>query len=178
MYIETFWGKFFSFRKIHNFFRGFRNLSCKSSVDSWRNFLLALSKLHSLLLKCRFWWKKEFCSKNCNFNNFGVREIFSYSCERSYGWLSKISLYMFRRTFSGEIGFLESLYFFFIISGVRAKSFQSFDEKFFAGLSQLHSTCTLEHFEEIYYLFKKFPIFSSSLESELQICVFFEKSFC
>ena len=33
MYIGTFWGKLFSFREIHKFFRGFRNLSCKS-VDS------------------------------------------------------------------------------------------------------------------------------------------------
>ena len=30
MYIGTFWGKLFSFREIHKFFRGFRNLSCKS----------------------------------------------------------------------------------------------------------------------------------------------------
>ena len=35
MYIGTFWGKLFSFRKIHHIFRGFRNLSCKS-VDVWR----------------------------------------------------------------------------------------------------------------------------------------------
>ena len=33
MYVGTFGGKLFSFRRIHNFFRGFRNLSCKS-VDS------------------------------------------------------------------------------------------------------------------------------------------------
>ena len=60
---------------------------------------------------------------------------------QSYGSLVKISLYMIRRTFWGEIGFLESLIFFFI-SGVRPTSFQSFDKKFLAGLSQLHSTCT------------------------------------
>ena len=33
MYVGTFGGKLFSFRRIHKFFRGFRNLSCKS-VDS------------------------------------------------------------------------------------------------------------------------------------------------
>ena len=170
--------KEFSSKKIIISLFLFRNLSDKSVVF-WREIFGRFVKIAFFVARESFLMKKKlFCSKNCNFNNFGVRESFSYSWERSYGRLSKISLYMFRRTFWGEICFLESLYFFFIISGVRAKSFQSFDEKFFAGLSQLHSTRTLEQFEEIYYPFEKFPIFSSSLESELQICGFLEKSFC
>ena len=44
MYIGTFWGKLFSFREIHKFFRGFRNLSCKS-VDSWRMFFASVVKI-------------------------------------------------------------------------------------------------------------------------------------
>ena len=43
--------------------------------------------------------KKRFCSKNFNFNSFGVRESFSYSWEQSYGRLSKISWYMLDERF-------------------------------------------------------------------------------
>ena len=43
--------------------------------------------------------KKKFCSKNFNFNSFGVRESFSYSWEQSYGRLSKISWYMLDERF-------------------------------------------------------------------------------
>ena len=42
------------------------------------NYLLPLSRLHSPLLKNHFWWKNQFCSKNCNFNVFVVRESFSF----------------------------------------------------------------------------------------------------
>ena len=93
--------------------------------------------MHSLLLKSRFWWKKEFCWKNCNFNFFGVREFFSYFWQQRYGRLAKISLCMFRRTV-WRINFLESLSFFLQFP-MSIKSFQKFDEKFLAGLSQPHS---------------------------------------
>ena len=55
------------------FLRGVWNLSCKS-VDSKRKFLLALSKLHSSLLKNRFWWKKNFVQKivTSTFWNSGI----------------------------------------------------------------------------------------------------------
>ena len=104
--------KEFSSKKIIISLFLFRNLSDKSVVF-WRKIFSRVAKIafsvawESFLMK-----KKLICSKNCNFNNFGVRESFSYSWERSYGRLSKNSLYMFRRTFWGEIGFLESLYFF------------------------------------------------------------------
>ena len=81
------------------------------------NYLLPLSRLHSLLLKNHFWWKKQIRSKNCNFNYFGVPESFPFFWQQSYGRLAKISLCMFRRTFWGEI----------ILFGKRT-SFSSFSE--------------------------------------------------
>ena len=92
MYIGTFWGIFLSFQKIPDFFV----VSGICAANLWiftEKILLALSKLHSTLplLKNHVWWKK-ICWKNCNFNNFGVREIFSYFWGQSYARLAKISL--------------------------------------------------------------------------------------
>ena len=91
------------------------------------NYLLPLSRLHSPLLKNQFWWKKQICSKNCNFNFFGVRESFSFFWQQSYGRLAKISLCMFRRTFWGEI----------ILFGKRTSfsTFPEFEQKVFRVLT-------------------------------------------
>ena len=56
---------------------------------------------------------------------------------------------------------------FFIISGVRAKSFQSFDEKLLAGFSQLHSTCTLE-LQQFWSARKFFVFFGTKLWQAFQ----------
>ena len=254
MYIGTFWGKFFSFRKIHNIFRSFRNWAAYLWILR-EKFLLALSKLHFPLLKKYFWWKKnKFVQKNAHLfwflrlffvflptmlrqacQNFVVHaqrnnstsryfgkltlfssfpdfeQKFSYvwrenfrrvvttafcvsrwrffsffegkkrgkfffaknlhcylfrtlneedpqcSCKHGYGRLIKKSLYMLRLTFL-QVGFWKA-YHFFVISGVPAKSFQSFDKKFLTGWSQLHCTCTEAQFEEKDFSFEKFTIF-------------------
>ena len=44
--------------------------------------------------------------------------------------------------------FFWKAYQFFVISGIPAKSFQSFDENVLTGWSQLRSTCTEAQFEE------------------------------
>ena len=90
MYIGTFWGIFLSFQKIPDFFV----VSGICAANLWiftEKTLLASSKLHSALLKNHVWWKKN-CWKNCNFNNIGVREIFSYFWGQSYARLAKIPL--------------------------------------------------------------------------------------
>ena len=77
MYIGTFLGKLFSFRKVQSFFRGFRNLSCKC-VDSQRKVFATVVKIAFSVAKEAFLMKKKICSKICNFNIFGVRETFSF----------------------------------------------------------------------------------------------------
>ena len=90
MYIGTFWGVFLSFQNIPDFFVIFG--ICASNLWIFRGkIFLALSKLHSTLLKNHLWRKKN-CWKNCNFNTFVVREIFSYFWGQSYTRLAKISL--------------------------------------------------------------------------------------
>ena len=91
------------------------------------NYSLPLSRLHSPLLKNHFWWKKQICSKNCNFNSFGVRESFSFFWQQSYGTLAKISLCMFRRTFWGEI--------FLFGERISFSSFPEFERKVFRVLT-------------------------------------------
>ena len=121
------------------------------AADLWilrEIFLLALSKLHSPLLKSRFWWKKEFCWKICNFNFFGVREIFSYFWQQRYGRLAKRLLCMFIRTI-WWISFLESLSFFLRFP-IPSKSFQKFDENVLTWLSQLCSACPDEDFFSLF----------------------------
>ena len=88
--------KFFSFRKNHNFFRRFQNLSGKS-VGFWRKVFGRFVKIafsvarESFLMK-----KKQFCSKNYIFISFGILESFSSSCRQCYGRLAKFSLCTFR----------------------------------------------------------------------------------
>ena len=93
------------------------------------NCLLPLSKMHSPLLKNRFWWKKKVCSKNCNFNNFGVWESLSYSWHQSYGRLAKNSLCMFRRTSWGKI--------ILFGRGTYISLFTEFEQKFFRVLTRI-----------------------------------------
>ena len=89
--------------------------------------------MHSLVLKKRFPWKKQFCSKNCIFISLGKWECFLFSCRQCYGRFAEISLCKFKRTV-WRLGFLESLSFFdrFPIS---SKSFQKFDENFFGRVA-------------------------------------------
>ena len=62
---------------------------------------------------------------------------------------------------------------FFILSGIRAKTFQSFDDKFFTGWSQMDSTCAEAQFEEKEFSFQKIHNISLPfLESQWQICGF------
>ena len=65
--------------------------------------------------------------KNCNSILFGLWETLSYFWRQSYVSLFKISLYMFRRTFWGEIGFLESFFF---------SAFPEFEQKVFRVLTR------------------------------------------
>ena len=53
-----------------------------------------------------------------------------------------------RWTFLGRNDFVGKAPKFFIISGIRANSFQKFDDKFFTGWSQMDSTCAEAQFEE------------------------------
>ena len=134
--------KEFSFQKIHNISLPFLESQWQicGFLVFWRTIFRRVVKIAFSVVRESFLMKIIFDKKNCNSILFGLWETLSSFWRQIYGSLVEISLYMFRRTFWGEIGFLES--FFFIISGVRAKSFQSFDKKFLAGLSQLHSTCT------------------------------------
>ena len=74
--------------------------------------------------------------------------------------------------------FFWKVYHFFGISGIPAKSFQSFDENVLTGWPQLHSTCTEAQFQEKYFSFEKFinslVIF---LESQRQIWGCFGENF-
>ena len=97
MYIATFWGIFLSFQKTPDFFVVFG--ICTANLWIFREkTLLALSKLHSTLLKNHLWWKKN-CWKNCNLNTFVVREFFSYFWGQNYARLAKISLYILDERF-------------------------------------------------------------------------------
>ena len=57
MYIGTFLGKLFSFRKVKIFFRGFLNLSCKC-VDSQKKFFATVVKIALSVAKESFLIKK------------------------------------------------------------------------------------------------------------------------
>ena len=128
IYIGTFCGNIFSFRKNPNFFRRFRNLIGKSLVF-WRKFFGVVVNTPFKLLKKHFWLKKQICSKTCNFNIFGVRERFSSSWQQSYGRLAKISWCMFRRTYWGEIIFFGKRTIF--------SSFPEFEQMAFRVLTRM-----------------------------------------
>ena len=102
--------------------------------------------------------KKQSCSKKVLIS-FVFRDCFSYSRRQFYGRLAKISLCIFRRKI-WRIGYLESLSFFLRFP-ISSKSFQNFDEKFLAGLSQLHSACPDEDFFSIFEGRKREKIFFS-----------------
>ena len=140
MYVGTFGGKLFSFRKIHKFFRGFWNLSCES-VGFWKTFFASVLKnAFSFATETYLMKKKQFCSKNCIFVSFEICESFSSSCRQWYGRFAKISLCLFRRTFQ-RINYLESGQLFHPYRN-SSKSFHGSDEKYLTGWSQLHFTCT------------------------------------
>ena len=157
MYIGTFLGKLFSFRKVQCFFSGLRNLSCQS-VDCRRKLFAIVVKIacsvakESILMKTNSDQKKvtAFFWTMGNFFAF-LATTLQQSCQNFFVHVQTKILRKNR--------FFGKFVLFFIIFGVRAKSFQSFDEKFLAGFPQLHSTCTLEHLEDISYPFAKFPIF-------------------
>ena len=135
MYVGTFWAHLFSFRKLPNFFPWFSEYEQRICGFFGEFFLL---QKHS-------WCKKQFCSKNCMFVSFEICESFSSSCQQCYGRLAKISLCMFRRSFQ-RITFLESAQLFHPYRN-SSKIFQSSDENFLTGWSQLDSTCTKAQFE-------------------------------
>ena len=139
IYVGTFGGKLFSFRKIHKFFRGFWNLSCES-VGFWRTFFASvLKKSLSFATETFLMKKKQFSSKKCIFVSFEICESFSSSCRQCYGRLAKISFCLFRRTFQ-RINFLESAQLFHPYRN-SSKSFQGSDDKYLTGWSQLHFLC-------------------------------------
>ena len=157
MYIGTFLGKLFSFRKVQCFFRGFRNLSCQSVVCK-RKLFATVVKIAYSVAKESFLMKTNSDQKKVTAFFWTMGNFFAFlattlqqSCQNFFVHVQTKIL--------RENRFFGKFILFSIISGVRAKSFQSFDEKFLAGFSQLHSTCTLEHLEDIYYPFAKFPIF-------------------
>ena len=77
MYIGTFWGNLFSFRKIHTFFRRFWNLS-GNLVNFWRNFSGRIVEIafpfvrESFLLKKTLLFKKLYIHLVWNLGEFFV----------------------------------------------------------------------------------------------------------
>ena len=88
---------------------------------------------------------KKNCSKNFNFNTFGVREIFSYLWGQSYAGLAKISLCMLDERFEEKLFFGRHTIF---------SSFPEFEQTVFrvltrnslTGWSQLDSAYPDENF--------------------------------
>ena len=112
MYIGTFWGIFLSFRKIPDFLAWFSESElqiCGFSEKKFSNFASFIKIAFSVANESTL--MKKNCSKNFNFNTFGVREIFSYFWGQSYAGPAKISLCMLDERFEEKF-FLEGAQFF------------------------------------------------------------------
>ena len=127
--------KDFSFEKFIGFLAVYWNVSGKSVIFRTKLFGRVVRIAFSVARES-FLMKEKFWSKNCNFIFLGIGENFSCFRRQFYGKLVKNSLYMFRRKFWGKMAF-RKVFHFFILPGIPAKSFQSSEENFLAGLSQL-----------------------------------------
>ena len=147
MYIGTFLGKLFSFREIQSFLSSFSESELQKYGLSEK---FICYRCQDCILR---WWriifdeKKKFVQKNVTSSFLQFGKVFRFfatnlrkACQNFIVHVQTIIL--------GRNYFVWKAHNFFVFSGIRAKCFQSFDDKFSTGWSQMDSTCAEAQFEE------------------------------
>ena len=143
----------------------------------WRKIFGRVVKIAFSAARESFLMKTISDKKNCNFILSGRWETLWYFWRQSYGSLVNFSLYMFRRTFWGEIGFLESIFFHHLLSS--SKKFSEFWQEIFG---RVVTTTFYMYIGTIFgklFSFRKVQSFFSWFsESELQMFGLSKKIIC
>ena len=127
-------------------FRRFRNL-CGKCVDSQRKLSATVVKIAFSVAKESFLMKKKFVQKivTSTFLQFGnvFRFLATKLRKACQNFIVHVQTIILWRSY-----FVWKAHNLFVLSGIRAKCFQSFDDKFSTGWSQMNSTCAEAQFEE------------------------------
>ena len=113
-----------------------------------RKFFGVVVKIAFSVAKGTFLKKRIFFFKKLYFQQFwGSGKLFVFLALKlrqvCQNFIVQVRTNLLRRN-----NFVWKMHKFLVICGIRANTFQSFDENFSAGLSQLHSACPLEEFSQ------------------------------
>ena len=128
MYVGTFGGKLFSFRKIHKFFVVF-GIWAANLLVLGELFLLAFLKMHSLLLQKHTWWKKNnFVQKIVSSSLLKFARVFRLLADNVTTGSQRFHCVCSDEHFNEQVFW--KAHNFFILTGIRAKFFRVLTRKF------------------------------------------------